>query len=77
MQPPDVQSKPLHETGSTPGINEFIDTDGHDSYYYFDGSNRVTEVAEWTGLELIRFRGHFPPCGERVRHGQTTEGLPT
>ncbi len=32
-----------------PGINEFIDTDGHDSYYYFDGSNRVTEVAEWTG----------------------------
>ncbi len=32
-----------------PGINELIDTDGHDSYYYFDGSNRVTEAAEWTG----------------------------
>ena len=35
---------------SAPGINEFIDTDGHDSYCYFDGSNRVTQVAEWTGV---------------------------
>jgi hypothetical protein len=27
-------------------------------------------------LELIRFRGHFPPCGERVRHGQATQVYP-
>ena len=29
-------------------------------------------------LELTRFRGHFPPCGEGVPYGQaTSSGIPS
>ena len=35
------------------GLNEIADTNGHDRYYYFDASNRVTEVTAWTGSQWL------------------------
>ena len=40
-------------TNVSSGLNQVSDTDGHDSYYYFDASNRVTEVSEWTGSQWL------------------------
>lgn len=39
----------------SPGLNEFHDSNGHDTYYYFDTANRVTEVTQWTGSRWLAY----------------------